>query len=393
MPLPLFVKGEKKMLNIKINLPGLPNIICDDITKLTREEWLAVRKNANGGYSIGGSNAASIMGEGYESLLDVYNRILDIPMEQRVMPQLQLDLGHFYERQIAEKFAEQNNYTLIDTEEMYQHATFPWMIADFDYLCVDNKTGKIKGLEIKHTDPMNFDFQDQMKAGEPPIKYVWQVRHYMAIAQLDEWIICLGWKRGNVATEITDIAFTSVMRDLAVENCMIEEQRLFLENTRNGIRPSMIGTDVDQALDAMKRAFGAGNGAELVFTDPKIAELMEQLWFANENSKLAAKKAKEAEDVTKRLSVAIREKMHNASTAEAVANDVLYSVKIKTQNKTKVDEEEVKLTYPALFEECRLFDSAVFRKNYAKEFKGLQQIWVAASDMLVVTSKKVGGAT
>ena len=381
------------MISTKISLPGNPNIICDDITKLTREEWLAVRKNANGGYSIGGSNAASIMGEGYESLLDVYNRIQNIPMEPRVMPQLQLDLGHFYERQIAEKFAEQNNYTLIDTEEMYQHAKFPWMIADFDYLCVDNKTGKIKGLEIKHTDPMNFDFQDQMKEGKPPIKYVWQVRHYMAIAQLDEWIICLGWKRGNVATEITDIAFTSVMRDLAVENCMIEEQRLFLENTRNGIRPSMIGTDVDQALDAMKRAFGAGNGAELVFTDPKIAELMEQLWFANESSTLAAKKAKEAEDVTKRLSVAVREKMHNASTAEAVTNNVLYSVKIKTTNKTKVDEEEVKLTYPALFEECRLFDSAAFRKNHAKEFKDIQQTWVAASDMLVVTSKKVGGTT
>lgn len=379
--MPYIMENKEKR---EIVLPNAVNTVCRDCTALSREEWLAVRAGVNGGYGIGGSDCASIMGDGFTTPLDLYNRIRGIPMTPRKMPETALEEGHKYEHEIAEKFCVKAGYTLVESPELIQSIEHPFMFADFDFLCIENKTGKIKGLEIKHTDAMNFDFQRNMRAKNPPNKYVWQVRHYMAVSGIEEWIIALGWHAGDVSTEITNVEWAPVKRDLDIESYMIEEQEAFILATRAGIPPELEGYDEDLALDALSRTYGAGDGSDLVFTDQETIDLFLDYDKACVQAEEAEKKSKAAKEYQKLLAVKIREKMGAASTAEVYSDPIQVRIKVAviTRNKTIIKEDELMNENPDIYKECLEFKPALLKENFKAVYKQYSETIKNPSEML-----------
>ena len=373
-------KNEKRTFTI----PNAVHTICEDCGLLSRDEWLAARAAVNGGYGIGGSDCAAIMGDGFVTPLDLYNRIRGIPMKPRKMPENALEEGHRYEHEIAEKFCIKAGYTLIESPELIQSVEHPHMFADFDFLCIENKTGKIKGLEIKHTDAMNFDFQRNMRAKNPPNKYVWQVRHYMAVSGIDEWIIALGWHAGDVSTEITNVEWASVKRDLDIEKFMIEEQEDFIRATRAGILPELEGYDEDLALDALARTYGAGDGSDVEFADQEMIQQFIEYEKACISAKEAKKKHEAAEEYQKLIAVKIREKMAAATTAEVF--DPLSQDRIKvgiiTRNKTIVKEDELMRENPDIYKECMEFKPAILKESFKAVYKQYTETIKNPSELL-----------
>ena len=368
---------------IKITLPGMPNVIVPDITDLSREEWLSARRSVNDGFTLGGSDAAAVEGiSPYVTPLELYRTLRNEPVKEREMNEEALALGHFYEHEIAEKFCAHEGYQLVETHEMYQHRLCPWMIADFDFLIVNKKTGKISGLEIKHTDAMNFSWQQDMRNGVVRPYYEQQVRHYMAIAGLSEWVLCLGWSAGNVSTEITNIEHTVIVRDEYAEEAMIERQRQFIEDCKEGRIPSLEDVAAKQAFEALNRSYGMTD-AETEF-DPSVKPLIQKLQRAREEKEKLEKQYKLSEEVLFRAKADLLEIMKGATSGILYDDEGdIYTVRQTTRNKYGLDEETLSTEHPTEYGDSKTFDSAFFKKTYpalAKEYKTHE---IVPSDLVV----------
>lgn len=368
---------------IKITLPGLPKVIVPDITGLTREEWLIARRSVNDGFTLGGSDAAAVEGiSPYVTPLELFRTLRNEPVKEREMNEEALAAGHRYEHEIAEKFCDHEGYRLVETHEMYQHRIYPWMIADFDFLVVNNKTGKISGLEIKHTDAMNYSWQQDMRNGIVRPYYEQQVRHYMAIAGLSEWILCLGWSAGNVSTEITNIEHAVILRDEYAEEAMIERQRQFIEDCKEGRIPSLEDVAAKQAFEALNRSYGMTD-AETEF-DPSVKPLIQKLQRAREEKEKLEKQYKLSEEVLFRAKADLLEIMKGAKSGVFYDEDgSRYTVRQTTRNKYGLDEETLLAEHPTEYGDSKTFDSAFFKKTYpalAKEYKTHE---IVPSDLVV----------
>ena len=350
-------------MEYKITLPANPVMIQKETEKLSREDWLRIRNSVNGGYSIGGSDAAVIMGEGFSSPIDLYHRMAKIPMQERKMDQRILDEGHAYEREIAEKYCTKKGLHLVPYDNLMQSSQHDFMLGNIDFLAVDPRGGRVIGLEIKHTQPGNYQMQKDMRSGIPPAKYVWQVRHYMAVTGLSQFDLVLGWSAGDVSTEITNVEAVSIYRDEGIEQFLIEEEKAFVERSLLGIPPDMDGSDEEKALDALLRTYGKGDDSEVIFTTEEAIIEFREYAKAVEKAKDAKKAAEEAEKKMKAIAVKIRLRMEAASSAQVTDGDIKRIVCIKTRNVTSVNEEKLLAELPAVYESCKEFKSARFREK------------------------------
>lgn len=278
-------------------LPNNPNILCNDISVLEKEAWLALRRSVNDGFTIGGSEAAIVMGVSpWQTPLDLYKTLRKEPVAfERVMDEDRLAKGHKYEHEIAEKFCRLTGYTLIEDVRMFQHPACPWMIADFDAL-VQTPDG-IFGLEIKWTEASNFSMIKEIKEGHPPIYYEYQCRQYMAVSHLPGWYLAVGTVQGNVADSITDVQYCRIDRDEAIEDDLIERERTFIDDTMVGEEPDITNGNPQKGLDALFRIFGKGNpDTKPIYLGNKYEKAFKKMAEIEEESTALNKRLKEIQD-------------------------------------------------------------------------------------------------
>ena len=286
----------KNVNDTMITLPATPNIICEDITALTREEWLRKRKVSNimlikdkGLYlpvCWGGSDLAAILGVSpWETPLEIWKKLRgEKLMIERKMPQDSLDLGHKFEAEIAEKYANKEGIKLIQSKRMYQSRQYPWMIADFDYLAIDHD-GSLVGVEIKYTDQYNYDFKRLVRNGGIPIHYEAQMRHYMIVSGLKKWYIAVGSSEGNLSknTEINNIESTYIEWDEDREDEIIQASEAFIERVVNGIEPDMTTVeDTNLVLESILRAYGHADEEKTVELSSKYRKQFEKVFAQTE---------------------------------------------------------------------------------------------------------------
>ena len=164
----------------------MPNVFYDDIKQLTEEQWKEKRRSG-----IGGSDAGAIVGVNkYHTIYDVYYEKLGFSIEQQDSEKKRITfaIGHRLESLVAEVF--QAHFPSIMVQEdtiMYQHSTYPFMLANIDYrLHMPNQMDGI--LECKTlTNAEEWESTDFCRgiAGRCPVSYELQVRHYMAVLDLD----------------------------------------------------------------------------------------------------------------------------------------------------------------------------------------------------------------
>lgn len=146
------------------------------VSKMSREEWLSLRKTG-----IGGSDAGAVCGlNPYSSPMKVFrDKTADKTEEQDSEA---VRIGHDLEQYVAERFMEATGLKVRKSNFMYRSVEHPFMIADVDRLVA----GEDAGLECKTASAYN---ADKWKDGDIPLHYMMQCYHYMAVTGKRAWYI------------------------------------------------------------------------------------------------------------------------------------------------------------------------------------------------------------
>ena len=205
---------------LELNLNYKPEVFCEDITKLTNEEWLELRRTG-----IGGSDYSAIFGKSvFNTKRDLYlNKIGKKPYIETDDNWFTLEIGHALEELVAKAFYAKTGIKPYAIRKMFRHPTYYWMIADVDYF-VDIKgyDGKVRTyiLEIKTTSYNNRDRWGTDFAPQIPEGYVLQGRSYASVCNVSGIIYACMYDNN-----LDSIIIRTLERDLDKEAEIIEEGR------------------------------------------------------------------------------------------------------------------------------------------------------------------------
>lgn len=184
----------------------LPNVLTPT-ADLSREEWLAYRRQG-----IGGSDAAAVLGiSPFRTGVNLYYDKLGQSVEDDEQNWVAKEVGTLLEDLVARIFAKKTGLEVCPMPVMFQHPDHPWMLADVDRL-VKLADGSTAILECKTT---NYNARDKWEYDGKPIVpqyYEAQGRYYMAVMNLNRVYFCCLY--GNSED---DVVIRSIDRDLKYE--------------------------------------------------------------------------------------------------------------------------------------------------------------------------------
>lgn len=154
-------------------------VVLVDTENLTEEEWLSWRRRG-----IGGSDAAAVMGQStFCTKRDLYydKKGIKPVLEEEESNWVAKEVGHRLEDLVAKIFSNKTGFPIYPVRKMFQHAKYPFMLADVDFFIVfpDGSRGI---LECKTT---NYNCQDKWANNSVPVNYEYQGWHYMAVMNLE----------------------------------------------------------------------------------------------------------------------------------------------------------------------------------------------------------------
>ena len=234
-----------------------PIILCD-CAGMDEKRWLECREHGPKGdieYTVGGSDVATIFG------LSPWMtpRELWLIKKGRLQPKakpnpLQLEMGHLLEPIAAHFYAQRTGNTVTDDTNMYQHADFPYALADIDRRITRKGDGKPGVLECKScTYHKAGDWAD----GAYPLYYEFQLRYYLAVMDVDFGAFSAIW--GNNPEH--DLATPSLIRGQAKEDIIFERLDQWIWSLRNDKPPAMTEVAPKLALEALAHICGPSQKA------------------------------------------------------------------------------------------------------------------------------------
>ena len=169
---------------MELDLDYKPDVLCEDITKLTNDEWLEYRRQG-----IGGSDYGIIYGiSGFKTARDVYMDKLGYkPYWEPESSWFTLEYGHANEELVAKAFYDRTGYKPYAVRKMFRHPKYYWMIADVDFFVDIEDSEGIKRtyiLEIKTTSYQNRSNWGDEFAPQIPAGYVLQGRSYACVTNV-----------------------------------------------------------------------------------------------------------------------------------------------------------------------------------------------------------------
>jgi putative phage-type endonuclease len=237
---------------------------------MTREEWLAQRKQG-----IGGSDAAAILGlNTWASAFDVYLDKLGLREEKEDTEAMRQ--GRDLEEYVAQRFTEATGKEVKVAEAMIKHPEYSWMFANVDRLVVSENAG----LECKTTSTLNVK---PFRRGEYPPQYYVQCMHYMAVTGATKWylaVLVLG----------REFHIFEIERDEDEISALIEAERQFwFEHVIKKVPPAPDGKPA--TTEALKRMFPGRDDLEAVVLQPQEEDKISRYLALQEQIKGLEKEA------------------------------------------------------------------------------------------------------
>lgn len=244
-----------------------PNKLID--TKgMDRKRWLDCRMHGPAGnidYTVGGSDVAVIFGVSpWQTPLELW-RVKKGLMQPSIGANAdQLEMGHLLEPIAAHWYSKKTGNTVIEDTWMYQHADFPYALANFDYR-FQEKSGTSGILECKST-----TYHKAMEWAEDaiPTYYEFQLRFYLAVADVEVGDFSCLW--GN--NPQFDLATPRIVRDKTKEDLIFEKLDWWIWSLRNDKPPTMADIKPDLALASLARIYGASQTGLPTIEMPKTLE-------------------------------------------------------------------------------------------------------------------------
>lgn len=216
----IFDKLYEEAAEVGLDLAYAPEVLVDHIADLSKEEWVAQRQ-----IGFGGSDASVIMGVNkFTSLNALISKKLGILKEEPADAgkQFVFDYGHVMEDALIKYFAAVTGFKVYKDDAMYYHPNYPFMIADCDAFCEDQAGNKYL-IECKTSSSENYkNWKSGIYSQDavlPVQSYVWQVRHYLAVLNINRAYLIVGFD--NQANKICII---QINRDISEEVRLINQE-------------------------------------------------------------------------------------------------------------------------------------------------------------------------
>lgn len=323
-----------------------PIILCDT-AGMTNERWLECRMHGPKGdipYTVGGSDVATIFGVSpWTTPLELW-MIKKGRAKPAVKPNAnQLEMGHMLEPIAAHFYAKKTGNTVTDDTYMYQHADFPFALADFDRRFVRASDGENGILECKSC---TFHKAGDWADGAYPLYYELQLRFYLAVADVNIGAFSAIW--GN--NPDNDLATPDIERDKAKEDMIFERLEEWIWSLEHDKPPTMAGIAPKLALDSLAKIYGASKPGlpTIEFSKKQERHLRQMLSLQSE----IAEHNTEIKKLTERMeshSARIAELMkdHEHGVLETTTDRILIDFVTKTS--TRTDTAKLKKDYPTVY--------------------------------------------
>lgn len=256
---------------------------------------------------------------------------------------LQLEMGHLLEPIAAHFYAQRTGDTVTDDTNMYQHADFPYALADIDRRITRKADGEPGVLECKScTYHKASDWAD----GAYPLYYEFQLRYYLAVMDVDFGAFSALW--GN--NPDYDLATPSLIRDRAKEDMIFERLDQWIWSLRHDKPPNMTEVEPKLALESLARICGPSQASLPTIEFPRKYEksLRGIATLQDENTALG-QQIKDNEKKIMAHSVRIAElmKAHEHGVLTTTKDKLLVDFVTKTTR--RVDSEYLKKEHPSIY--------------------------------------------
>lgn len=204
-----------------------------NITTISHDEWLELRKK-----SIGGSDAAAACGASpWKSRLELYAEKKGMIPDKETNESMRR--GIYLEEYVAQRFEEETGKKVRRDNFMYEDDKSPYLTCNIDRVIV----GENSALECKTAS----DFIDyDVEAGEIPIQYYYQLQHYMMI---------MGYEYMYIAFSTSfKFAWQKVDRnDAFIEEMRSQELDFWINYVKAGHRPEVDASE--SAMDTVRELY------------------------------------------------------------------------------------------------------------------------------------------
>ena len=323
-----------------------PIILCD-CAGMSEKRWLECREHGPKGdieYTVGGSDVATIFGLSPWMTPKELWMIKKGRMKPKDKPNpLQLEMGHLLEPIAAHFYAQRTGDTVTDDTNMYQHADFPYALADIDRRITRKADGEPGVLECKScTYHKASDWAD----GAYPLYYEFQLRYYLAVMDVDFGAFSALW--GN--NPDYDLATPSLIRDRAKEDIIFERLDQWIWSLRHDKPPNMTEVEPKLALESLARICGPSQASLPTIEFPRKYEksLRGIATLQDENTALG-QQIKDNEKKIMAHSVRIAElmKAHEHGVLTTTKDKLLVDFVTKTTH--RVDSGYLKKEHPSIY--------------------------------------------
>ena len=334
-----------------------PIALCDT-AGMTNERWLECRAHGPNGdieYTVGGSDVAVIFGVSpWTTPLELW-MIKKGRMKPAVKPNsLQLEMGHLLEPIAAHFYEKKSGNRVYDDTFLYQHADYPYALADFDRRFERASDGEPGILECKCT---TYRHASDWDDGAFPLYYELQLRYYLSVADVNIGAFSCIW--GN--NPDSDIAMPELARDTAKEDMIFERLDEWIWSLRHDKPPTMSGIPSKLALDSLARIYQTSDPALPTVELPKKCEpSLRKILALQRDIDACQREIKRYEEEVKAHTVRIAELMkeHEHGVLETTTDKLLIDFVSKTTK--RADSTALKKKYPLIYEE--VLNTSVSRK-------------------------------
>lgn len=320
-------------------------LVLVDTSTLSRDEWLAWRRQG-----LGGSDAAAVLGiSPFRTARDLYYDKLGVVTADDQENWVALEMGNLLEPLVARIFEKKTGLKIYQRKCMFQHPEYPWMLADLDYL-VELPDGSTAILEIKTT---NYNAKDKWwYNGEEivPIYYEAQGRHYMAVMGIDRVYFCCLY--GNNEEEVI---IRHIDRDMSYEEELIALEDSFWRSHVLAKIPPPYTEDGDLILESLRRQLGPADkdAPPIAIAPPQFARVR-QFLALREEKKLYDAEVTRLEDEMARLKALIVADMGTSCKAVYEDGADRYTITFNPTRKVSIPKEKLERlreVHPDIYQE------------------------------------------
>lgn len=326
-----------------------PIALCD-CAGMDNDRWLECRQHGPKGdieYTVGGSDVAVILG------ISPWMTPLELWMikKGRMKPTPkgnlgQLEMGHLLEPIAAHFYAQRTGNTIINDTHLYQHADFPYALANFDRRII-RRLDYAKGLlECKScTYHRAYDWAD----GKYPLYYEVQLQYYMAVDDADFGAFSALWGTNPES----DLATPEIVRDKVKEDMIFERLDEWIWSLRNDKPPTMSDVNPALAMESLARIYGASQKdlPTIEFPGKYEKQLRRIAMLQAENAGLNAKiKENEKEIIAHSVRIAELMKAHEHGVLTTTKDKLL--VDFATRTTRRVNSDYLKKNHPSIYQDA-----------------------------------------